>query len=119
MTNGQTDARWWCAPATAPARASARSIRSRRELGDDDPGAEGRGAVQSADMIGLMAAAVRDEDPVIFFEHKSLYATKAEVPDGEILDTLGTAKGCCGPARTRRSCARPDGAARARRGGTA
>ena len=44
------------------------------------------------DMIGLMAAAVRDEDPVIMFEHKSLYATKAEVPDGEILDTLGTAK---------------------------
>lgn len=44
------------------------------------------------DAIGLMAAAVRDEDPVIMFEHKSLYATKAEVPDGEIVDTLGTAK---------------------------
>jgi pyruvate dehydrogenase E1 component beta subunit len=29
---------------------------------------------------------------VIFFEHKSLYATKGEVPDGEIVDTLGTAK---------------------------
>ena len=39
-----------------------------------------------------MAAAVRDPDPVIFFEHKSLYATKGEVPDGEIVDTLGTAK---------------------------
>src|SRR6185437_8608502 len=35
---------------------------------------------------------VRDPDPVIFFEHKSLYATKGEVPDGEILDRLGTAK---------------------------
>ncbi len=45
-----------------------------------------------ADVIGLMAAAVRDEDPVIMFEHKSLYAAKADVPDGEILDTLGTAK---------------------------
>ena len=44
------------------------------------------------DMIGLMAAAVRDEDPVIMFEHKSLYPTKGEVPDGEIVDTLGTAK---------------------------
>src|SRR5882762_9367598 len=44
------------------------------------------------DVIGLMAAAVRDPDPVIFFEHKSLYATKGEVPDGEIVDTLGTAK---------------------------
>src|SRR6476660_8429401 len=39
-----------------------------------------------------MAAAVRDPDPVIFFEHKSLYATKGEVPDGEIIDTLGSAK---------------------------
>jgi pyruvate dehydrogenase E1 component beta subunit len=44
------------------------------------------------DVIGLMAAAVRDPDPVIFFEHKSLYATKGEVPDGEIVDTLGTAR---------------------------
>jgi len=44
------------------------------------------------DVIGLMAASVRDPDPVIFFEHKSLYATKAEVPDGEIVDELGKAK---------------------------
>jgi len=45
-----------------------------------------------ADVIGLMAAAVRDPNPVIFHEHKALYATKGEVPDGEIVDTLGTAK---------------------------
>jgi acetoin:2,6-dichlorophenolindophenol oxidoreductase subunit beta len=44
------------------------------------------------DVIGLMAAAVRDNNPVIFHEHKALYATKGEVPDGEIIDKLGTAK---------------------------
>ncbi|MFZ0919531.1 MAG: alpha-ketoacid dehydrogenase subunit beta [Candidatus Dormiibacterota bacterium] len=44
------------------------------------------------DVIGLFAAAVRDPDPVMFFEHKGLYSSKGEVPDGEIVDTLGSAK---------------------------
>jgi acetoin:2,6-dichlorophenolindophenol oxidoreductase subunit beta len=44
-----------------------------------------------ADVKGLLAAAIRDPDPVIFFEHKALYAVKGEVPDGEHVDTLGTA----------------------------
>jgi len=44
-----------------------------------------------ADAKGLLAAAIRDPDPVIFFEHKALYSTKGEVPDGEHVDTLGTA----------------------------
>ena len=43
------------------------------------------------DVIGLFAAAVRDDDPVLFFEQKSLYATKGEVRDGEICDELGRA----------------------------
>ena len=43
------------------------------------------------DVVGLLAAAIRDPDPVVFFEQKSLYPTKGEVPDGEIVDQLGVA----------------------------
>lgn len=43
------------------------------------------------DVIGLFAASVRDPDPVVFFEHKTLMATKQDVPDGEIVDELGSA----------------------------
>ena len=45
-----------------------------------------------ADVKGLLAASVRDPDPVMFFEQKSLYAMKAEVPDGEHVEPLGVAK---------------------------
>jgi pyruvate dehydrogenase E1 component beta subunit len=44
-----------------------------------------------ADVKGLLAAAIRDNDPVLFFEQKSLYATKGEVPDGEHVVPLGKA----------------------------
>jgi pyruvate/2-oxoglutarate/acetoin dehydrogenase E1 component len=46
----------------------------------------------AVDVIGLMAASIRDDDPVIFLEAKSLYASKTDVPEGEIVDTLGSAK---------------------------
>jgi pyruvate dehydrogenase E1 component beta subunit len=45
-----------------------------------------------ADVKGLLAAAIRDPDPVMFFEQKSLYPVKGMVPEGELIDELGTAK---------------------------
>jgi acetoin:2,6-dichlorophenolindophenol oxidoreductase subunit beta len=44
------------------------------------------------DMVGLMAAAIRDPDPVIVCEHKALLADKADVDDGEIVEPLGKAR---------------------------
>lgn len=45
-----------------------------------------------ADVVGLLAAAVRDDDPVMFLEEKALYPTSGEVPEGEHVDELGTAR---------------------------
>jgi len=45
-----------------------------------------------ADMVGLIAAAIRDPDPVIVCEHKALFADKADVPDGELVEELGRAR---------------------------
>jgi pyruvate dehydrogenase E1 component beta subunit len=43
------------------------------------------------DMWGLLAAAIRDPEPVLVFEHKALFGTKADRPDGEHLVPLGEA----------------------------
>lgn len=40
---------------------------------------------------GLLKSAVRDDDPVIFLEHKLLYAKKEEIPDGEYTIPIGKA----------------------------
>jgi pyruvate dehydrogenase E1 component beta subunit len=44
-----------------------------------------------ADAKGLLAAAIRDDDPVIFCENKVLYDTKGPVPEGEYVVPLGKA----------------------------
>lgn len=45
----------------------------------------------AADAKGLLKSAVRDDDPVMFLEHKLLYAKKEELPEGEYTIPLGVA----------------------------
>ncbi len=44
-----------------------------------------------ADAKGLLKSAIRDNDPVIFFEHRMVYNAKGPVPDGEYLVPIGKA----------------------------
>ena len=44
-----------------------------------------------ADGKALLKAAVRDDNPVIFIEHESLYGMKGEVPDGDHIQRFGEA----------------------------
>ena len=43
------------------------------------------------DAKGLLKAAIRDDNPVLFIEHKVLYNTKGEVPDEEYVIPIGKA----------------------------
>ena len=43
------------------------------------------------DARGLLKTAIREDNPVMFIEHKLLYATKGFIPDGEFLIPFGQA----------------------------
>lgn len=45
-----------------------------------------------ADVKGLLRQAIRDDDPVIFLEHKALYGVSGEVPDGDYVIPFGHAR---------------------------
>lgn len=44
-----------------------------------------------ADAKGLLKAAIRDDNPVIYFEHKALFPMKGEVPEEEFITPIGKA----------------------------
>ncbi len=44
-----------------------------------------------ADVLGLLKSSIRDDNPVVFLEHKYQYAEKGEVPDGEHIVPFGVA----------------------------
>lgn len=45
----------------------------------------------SADAKGLLKAAIRDDNPVVFIEHRGLYWTRGQVPEGDHLVPIGKA----------------------------
>src|SRR5205807_5156305 len=93
MTNGQVSLPLVIRTANgAGSRFGAQHSQSVENWAMSVPGLKVVAPSSPADVKGLIASAVRDPDPVIFFEHKGLYATKGQVPDGEHVDRLGTAK---------------------------
>jgi pyruvate dehydrogenase E1 component beta subunit len=56
------------------------------------PGLKIVSPASAGDMAGLLAAAIRDDDPVLVFEHKGLYGTSEDVEDDEHLIPLGQAR---------------------------
>jgi len=56
------------------------------------PGLKVVAPASPADVKGLLAASIRDPDPVLFFEQKSLYAIKGDVPEEEHVVPLGEAR---------------------------
>ncbi|MFJ4355113.1 alpha-ketoacid dehydrogenase subunit beta [Streptomyces massasporeus] len=55
------------------------------------PGLKIAAPATPADVIGMLAAAVRSDDPVVFFEHKGLFATKGPPPPLDHVVELGRA----------------------------
>jgi acetoin:2,6-dichlorophenolindophenol oxidoreductase subunit beta len=44
---------------------------------------------EPSDVKGLIKTAIRDDDPIIFFQHKRLFSQTGNVPEGEYLIPLG------------------------------
>ena len=56
------------------------------------PGLKVVAPFDAADAKGLLTAAIRDPDPVVFLEHELLYGESGQVPDGEHVAELGRAR---------------------------
>ncbi|MEZ0239722.1 MAG: alpha-ketoacid dehydrogenase subunit beta, partial [Chloroflexota bacterium] len=78
-------------PAGSGTGAAAQHSQSLEALFTHIPGLKVVAPSTPADAKGLLTAAMRDPNPVVFVEHKLLYKTKGEVPDGEHVIPLGLA----------------------------
>ena len=81
----------WC-PDGAGLRAAAQHSQSLEAWFVHTPGLKVVIPSEPADVKGLMKASIRDDDPVVFIEHKLLYMTRGPVPEEELIVPLGKAE---------------------------
>lgn len=80
------------APQGAGRRNAGQHSQSLESLFTHIPGLKVMAPATAYDAKGLLKAAIREDDPVIFLEHKLLYAQKGEVPEEEYLVPIGKAE---------------------------
>jgi len=79
------------APDGAGLRAAAHHSQSLESWFVHAPGLKVVVPSEPADVKGLLKAAIRDDDPVLFFQHKKLFAKEGLIPEGEHIVPLGRA----------------------------
>lgn len=93
MTGGQTSVPMVLRlPMGAGRRNAGQHSQSLEALFTHMPGLKVVAPCSAEDAKGLLKSSIRDDDPVMFMEHKLLYAKKEEIPDGEYTIPLGEAK---------------------------
>jgi pyruvate/2-oxoglutarate/acetoin dehydrogenase E1 component len=80
----------WC-PDGAGLRAAAQHSQSLEAWFVHTPGLKVVVPSEPADVKGLIKAAIRDDDPVMFFQHKKLFAKEGPVPEDDYVIPLGRA----------------------------
>ena len=81
----------WC-PDGAGIRAAAQHSQSLEAWFVHIPGLKVVVPSEPADVKGLIKSAIRDDDPVMFFQHKKLFAKEGHVPEGDFTIPLGKAE---------------------------
>jgi pyruvate dehydrogenase E1 component beta subunit len=80
----------WC-PDGAGIRAAAQHSQSLEAWFVHTPGLKVVVPSEPADVKGLIKTAIRDDDPVMFFQHKKLFAKEGPVPEGDFTIPFGQA----------------------------
>ena len=84
--------RWSCASDRHVAFLGCAAFRVAGGLVHAHSGPRGRHAGDAADNTGLLKAAIRCDDPVVYLEHKNLWPLEGDVPEGEHLVEIGKAR---------------------------